>query len=326
MTASNLSRRNLFGLGLGRLVEERLRALDLSEAGPEAAAETDTEARAGRKEAMRRAWGEGDARPLMALLEPAAEHLVELCGVEPGQRLLDVGAGDGSLALAAARAGAKVAAGDLSAVLVERGRERTRASGVDVEWDVADVEALPYADESFDHVASNFGVIYADDPRRAVAELERVVRPGGTVALTAWASSGAMGRVLRLAAERDGSAGSGVRPERWGRYETALLHFSRFTEFQMLDATLRMEFDSEPEMWALFSSAPGPLAGALRAGADAGDLREQLLAAVAGQLRETTAGVALDVAYSVAIGRRQVAAATGPPMATINRPSEGRPG
>jgi len=321
MAASRLSRRNLFGLGLGRLVEEHLGALDRSGAGFEAPAQADTNGPTRRKEAARKAWGEGDPRALSARLEPAAAHLLEVCGVARGQRMLDVGAGDGNLALAAARAGAEAVAGDLSPVLVERGRERTRASGLDVEWGVADVEALPYADESFDCVASNFGVIYAGDPRRAVAELERVVRPGGAVALTAWASSGLMGRVLRLAAERDDSVGRGTRPERWGRYETALLHFSRFDDFEMLDATLRMAFDSADEMWELFSSPPGPLAGALRAGADAGELREEFLGRVAGESCERTAGVALEVGYSVVLGRKQVAA--GPaPQATINQRKE----
>lgn len=241
-------------------------ALDLSGAGSEAPGEPDTDRPARRKDAARKAWGEGDPSALSAWVEPAAAHLLEVCGVARGQRLLDVAAGDGNLALAAVQAGAEVTAADFSPVLVERGRERTRASGADVEWNVADVEALPYADESFDCVASNFGVIYADDSRRAVAELERVVRPGGTVALTAWASSGLMARVLRLAVEREGAASPGAKPERWGRYETAFLHFSRFDDFEMLDATLRMEFDSREEMWSLVSSPPGPLAGALRAG------------------------------------------------------------
>jgi len=305
MTTSRLSRRNLFGLGLGRLMEERLGALDLSGPDSEAPAQADINGSARRKEAARKAWGEGDPRALSARLEPAASHLLEVCGVARGQRLLDVGAGDGNLALAAARAGAEVAAGDLSPVLVERGRRRTRGSGLEVEWSVADVEALPYSDESFDCVASNFGVIYADDPRRAVAELDRVVRPGGTVALTAWASSGLMGRVLRMAAERDGSAGQGARPERWGRYETAVLHFSRFEDFEMLDATLRMQFDSAAEMWELFSAPPGPLTGALRAGADAGDLREEFLRLVVGERCESTDGVALELDYSVVRGRSQ---------------------
>ncbi len=321
MTASRLSRRSLFGLGLGRLVSERLDALDRAGAGFGAPGVSGKDERSRRKEAARHAWGEGDPRPLFGRLEPAAARLLEACAVGPGQRLLDVGAGDGNLALAGARAGVEVTASDLSPVLVERGRERSRASGFDLEWHVADVEALPFADESFDCVASNFGVIHTDDPRQAVAELKRVVRPGGTVALTAWASSGLMSQVLRLAAARGDAPNPRAKPERWGRYETAFLHFSPFDDFEMLDATLRMEFDSAEEMWELFSNPPGPLAGALRAGADAGELREEFLGLVAGQCCESTAGVALEVAYSVVLGGRQVAAALAP-QATIHQTEE----
>ena len=265
-------------------------------------AETEAQKRVRRKEAAGRAWGEGDPRRLFARLEPAAELLLDASGVAPGLRLLDVGAGDGNLAVMAARAGADVVASDLSPVLVERGRERSQAAGVDVQWDVADVEALPYADESFDCVASNFGVIYVDDPRRAVAELERVLHPSGTLALTAWAPSGLMGAVLRLAEERSGSVPAGARPDRWGRYETAMLHFTRFEVFEMVDATLRMEFDTEVELVELFLSPPGPLAGV-----DAPGLGDELLRLAARHRDDSGPGPVLTLDYAVLSGRRQTA-------------------
>jgi SAM-dependent methyltransferase len=219
--------------------------------------------------------------------------------------VLDVAAGDGNLALAAARAGAEVVAGDLNPASVERGKERARMAGLEIDWGVADAEALPYADASFDLVASNFGVIHAEDPRGVMDELERVVRPEGVVGITAWTSSGPMARILRLAAEREGAARAGARPERWGRYETAFLHFSRFDEFEMLDATLSVTFADEDELWAVLSDPPGPLARVIATGSGADDVRRHVVELLAGHRRELTSGLRLDLPYVILLGRRQ---------------------
>jgi SAM-dependent methyltransferase len=138
------------------------------------------------KERNRRIWGLGDYSVLSRLLEPAAEALREACGVSAGQRVLDVGAGDGNFALACARAGAAVIASDLSPGMVERGRRRSRAEGLAIEWIEADAEELPFEDESFDCVGSVFGAMIAPRPEIVGEELMRVARPGGAVGMTAW--------------------------------------------------------------------------------------------------------------------------------------------
>jgi SAM-dependent methyltransferase len=139
------------------------------------------------KDRQRFLWGLGDYSALSKMLEPAATALLEACGVAEGQEVLDVAAGDGNFARAAARAGARVVASDISPGMVERGRERSVGEGVQIDWVEADAEALPFEDGRFDCVGSVFGAMLAPRPRVAAQELFRVARPGATVGLTAWA-------------------------------------------------------------------------------------------------------------------------------------------
>ena len=138
------------------------------------------------KTAQERLYAGGEYYALSAVLAPAADALVAAAAVGPGDTVLDVGAGDGNVAVAAARRGARVVACDLAPAQVERGQARCRRDGVPVEWLVADAEQLPFDAGSFTHVVSAFGVIFAPRPEVATSELFRVCRPGGVVALTSW--------------------------------------------------------------------------------------------------------------------------------------------
>ena len=128
----------------------------------------------------------GDYRELARQFEPTAVALVEACGVGPGIEVLDVAAGTGNLAVAAARRGARVVASDLTPRMVELGRERSAAEGLDIEWREADAEDLPFDDGRFDVAASSFGAQFAPRPQVAAAELFRVVSSGGTVGMANW--------------------------------------------------------------------------------------------------------------------------------------------
>ena len=153
------------------------------------------------KQRMRTVWGFGDYSPLSQMLRPAAVELCDACAVSAGQEVLDVAAGDGNFALVCAREGASVVASDLAPGMVERGRQRAAAEGYEIEWLEADVEALPFEDMSFDCVGSVFGAMIAPRPRRAAEELFRVVRPGGTVGMTAWVPGGFPSELFALARE-----------------------------------------------------------------------------------------------------------------------------
>jgi ubiquinone/menaquinone biosynthesis C-methylase UbiE len=150
------------------------------------------------KERTRQIWGLGDYGALSEALRPAAEALADACAVSAGQEVLDVAAGDGNFALACGREGASVVASDLSPGMVERGRARAEAEGYDIEWVEADAEALPFEDASFDCVGSVFGAMIAPRPRVVAEELFRVVRPGGTVGMTAWTKEGFTAELFAL--------------------------------------------------------------------------------------------------------------------------------
>ena len=151
------------------------------------------------KDIQKLMWSLGDYRELARPFEPAAVALVEACGVEPGMEVLDVAAGTGNLALAAARRGARVVASDLTPRMVELGRERSAAEGLDIEWLEADAEDLPFDDGRFQVAASTFGAQFAPRPQVAATELFRVVRSGGTVGMANWTPQGYLGRQIDLA-------------------------------------------------------------------------------------------------------------------------------
>jgi SAM-dependent methyltransferase len=150
------------------------------------------------KNRIREMWTLGDYRVIAEMTLPASQTLLDACAISAGQEVLDVAAGNGNLALLAAREGAAVVASDLTPAMVELGSARTADEGYDVEWLVADAEALPFDDARFDCSASVFGSMFAPRPEVMAAEMFRVVRPGGTVGLAAWTPTGFQGRVFAL--------------------------------------------------------------------------------------------------------------------------------
>lgn len=126
------------------------------------------------------AWASGDYAVIGTTLQLVGELLTEACDLRCDERVLDVAAGNGNATLAAARRGGRVTSTDYVAALLDRGAERARAEHLEVTFQVADAEALPFEDASFDVVLSTFGVMFSPDQAQAATELARVCRPGGS--------------------------------------------------------------------------------------------------------------------------------------------------
>ena len=162
------------------------------------ATQTATSADRELKERHRRMWGLGDYPGMVRdFLLPLGPALVDAAGIAAGDRVLDVAAGTGNAAIEAAARGASVVASDLTPELFPDGRVRAAERGVELEWVEADAEALPFDDGAFDVVMSCIGAMFAPHHDRVAAELARVCRPGGTVAMLNWTPEGTIGELFR---------------------------------------------------------------------------------------------------------------------------------
>ena len=143
-------------------------------------------------------WASGDFAVIGTTLQIVGESLAEAADIRAGERVLDVAAGNGNATLAAARRFALVTSTDYVPALLEKGRERARAEGLEVRFQVADAEALSFADASFDAVLSTFGAMFTPDHARAAGELLRVLRSGGRIGMANWTPEGFIGRLFKV--------------------------------------------------------------------------------------------------------------------------------
>jgi SAM-dependent methyltransferase len=150
------------------------------------------------KRTQQTTWASGDFAVIGTTLQIVGESLAEAADVRAGERVLDVAAGNGNATLAAARRFADVVSIDYVPALLDKGRERARAEGLPVHFEVADAEALPFDAARFDVVLSTFGAMFASDHQRVAGEMLRVARAGGRIGLANWTPDGFIGRVFRV--------------------------------------------------------------------------------------------------------------------------------
>jgi ubiquinone/menaquinone biosynthesis C-methylase UbiE len=168
------------------------------------------------KNRQQAAWASGDYAVIGTTLQLVGELLAETCDIGWDQRVLDVAAGNGNATLAAARRGALVTSTDYVGSLLSRGADRARAEGLEVAFQVADAEALPFDSGSFDAVLSTFGVMFTPDQGKAAAELLRVCRSGGRIGLANWTPEGFIGQLFKVLGRRVPPAPGTSPPSLWG--------------------------------------------------------------------------------------------------------------
>jgi len=168
------------------------------------------------KSRQQMAWASGDYAVIGTTLQIVGESLAEACDLRWDEKVLDVAAGNGNATLAAARRGCKVTSTDYVSTLLERGAERARAERLDVTFEVADAEALPYDDASFDVVLSTFGVMFAPDQAAAAFEMARVCRSGGRIGLANWTPEGFIGQLFKTLGRKLPPPAGVQPPSLWG--------------------------------------------------------------------------------------------------------------
>ena len=152
----------------------------------------------GLKKKQQATWASGDFAVIGTTLQIVGETLAEAADVRAGERVLDVAAGNGNATLAAARRFAKVTSTDYVPALLDDGARRAAAERLDVTFELADAEDLPFEDQTFDVVLSTFGAMFTPDHARPAREMLRVTRPGGRIGLANWTPEGFIGRLFRI--------------------------------------------------------------------------------------------------------------------------------
>jgi SAM-dependent methyltransferase len=206
-------------------------------------------------------WGAGTYERFAARLAPVQDQLVSLLEVGDGDRVLDLATGTGEIAFRAARRGAIVSAIDSAVPMLEKARANAAEQGLDVAFELGDVEYLPYEDGCFDVLVSNFGLVFAPDHANVAAELGRVACPGARLGFTAWKPNRKLGELYRRFTEEPIE---GREAYEWGREDHVEDMLGDDFELDFEDGTLWLDAESGEDLWQLFSHSSPPVVSMLR--------------------------------------------------------------
>jgi len=256
-------------------------------------------------------WAMGDYPTVVTdVVAPLGPILVDAAGIKSGDVVLDVAAGSGNAAIPAARAGARVIASDLTPELLETGQKLAAEAGVQLTWETADAEALPYGDDEFDAVLSCLGVMFAPHHQTSADELIRVCRPGGTIGLLSWTPSGFIGQMFATMRPYAAPPPPGAQPPPlWGSEDHVReLLGDRVEQVRTETRTLRVTHYTSPEAFRdYFKTNYGPTISAYRFIADDPDRVAALdhdLAELGQRFDVGTDSYVLDWEYLIFIARK----------------------
>ena len=211
------------------------------------------------KTRQRAMWASGDFGIIGTTLQITGEMLCEAVDLRAGSRVLDVAAGNGNCSLAAARRWCDVVSTDYVPALLSDGRRRAEADRLDITFQEADAEQLPFADASFDVVLSSFGVMFAPNHSRAALEMLRVCKPGGRIGLANWTPSGFIGQLLRVVGRRVPPPPSVTPPTRWGSEDhLAALFQTHATNLRVTPREFVFRYKSPQHWLQVFRDFYGP--------------------------------------------------------------------
>lgn len=236
------------------------------------------------------AWSSGDYAVIGTTLQIVGEQLCEAMDLSAGTTVLDVAAGNGMASLAAARRWCIVTSTDYVPSLLARGKARAMAEGLNIAFQKADAEALPFTDDSFDAAISTFGVMFAPDQERSAAELLRVVRPGGQIGLANWTPDGFIGQVFKTLAKHLPPAAGVKSPMLWGtRARIDALFGAAAADIRVEARSFNFRYLSTKHFFDVFKTYYGPMVKAFAALDPGGQaaLKDDLLAVVARANRAT---------------------------------------
>lgn len=200
------------------------------------------------KASLKSTWMAGDFGEIAKLNTKEGEVFVSRLGLHRGQRVLDVACGTGNTAIPSARAGAQVSGVDIATNLLEQARERAKSEGLDVHFVEGDAEAIPVGDGEFDVVLSMFGAMFAPRPERVAAELLRVCKPGGMIAMGNWTPEGFAGKSFRVTAQLAPPPPGIPAPVLWGDEQVVRERFgSGVAKLEAVRRLMRFEYPYPPK-------------------------------------------------------------------------------